>query len=46
MFRYKSNETNIKKIHNADERDQKRPTEYCSWIGGLNIVIMSNLSLN
>lgn len=26
MFRYKSNETNIKKIHNADERDQKRPT--------------------
>lgn len=26
MFRYKSNETNIKKSHNADERDQKRPT--------------------
>lgn len=26
MLRYKSNKTNIKKIHNADERDQRRPT--------------------
>ena len=26
MLRYKPNKTNIKKIHNADERDQRRPT--------------------